>query len=416
MWVAELNRRRLVDVLEDREIGDLELRRTSKLEPVSGDLAGIYWGVSPKKHFEWPAAIVVQDEWLTDFLAWSSTYVGGARPLSAFCRVISSSDAALSQGAAGFPGLGAAQNACIGLVLGELRMLAGPGSDRVRLSFLAHRATHAFAIARGIAVYGAAFPAARVSEAWRQTRRRSDASGRIAEPLLAPWAAIAGLLPKGIPLDAPVDPGIRTACQEVSRRGEVSGSTWERLTEGHDWLRHAHRDTAGSRESRVAYVERALDALRGVRPSLATAFIGAYLLSRVSPGSFDHAHLVMPSALYQTLPWYGLLAGLHGKFVLADQGPLRHLLLRELQRKVSLDDYPDCDSNFEEYRMTGRVASEDSKHHASSIEVLPGVSVIVQPVSHAPRGESSSGGTGTTVQQDLFDQRRADSDSPPRRR
>lgn len=396
MWIARVTRRQLVDVLEDRDTSRLDLNQTGKATPTLKDEIALLWRVSPKRHFELPVVIVVPDEHMGDFLAWSGTYLGGTNPVSAFCRVLATSDMRLAQKASTYPALGNAQNAAIGLILGELQMLAGPHHAALRHAFMAHRASHAFAIARGIAVYGPEAPVSRLSSAWKNTRWRTETAAIADELLLAPWSAIAELLPSRLRLTTPVNPLISRACQEVGRAGELAPNTWEELTSAFSWLRHAQHETTGPRESRVAFTEAALAALGSSDESVA-AFLGGYLLSRVSPGSFDHAHLVTPATSPRALPWYGLLAGLHYGFSLAEGGPLRHLLLRDLMQKVSLDDYPDCDSNYDEWRLTGRVAIESNMRGGHAIEVLPGVCVVAQQVeprrSRKDENVAESGGT-----------------------
>ena len=383
MRYSDLTRREIIDLFHDESAAFLKLHPCRKLEPHPSKEARLFWRASPKRRFEPPVAIVVNDDRYYDFIAWAGTYLGGMRPLTAICRVLSSSEAILTWKLAKHPSLGRAQNACVGLILGEFHMLTGLRSRHFADRHDVYKATHAFAIARSIALYGSHAPLTIVGDAWKFIRSNTDAASYADDVLRAPWSAIASVLPEGLELLGSVHPDVATACKEVRSSGDISETTWRQLASSFPSVYLDRGLAAGSRENRVLFAEEVLRSLPVGKKHFLADFVGGYVLSRIDPGSFDHAHLVTDPRALATLPWYGVLAGLHPRFSLASSSSVKHLLGRDLSRAVALDDYPDCDIGATELPVAIKHWLRRGVFPShTQVEIIPGLNLIVHHRPH----------------------------------
>ena len=100
MQFTQINRAELATIF-----GDIEYSSASNLLLNQGEPGNapdprtvfVCWNEDSQHERRLPQLVIVSDEELEDFLAWSVTFLSVLRPLTAFARVLSWSDYALSQ-------------------------------------------------------------------------------------------------------------------------------------------------------------------------------------------------------------------------------------------------------------------------------------------------------------------------------
>jgi hypothetical protein len=356
MWIARATRKEFIEVIqsgrspasaEARELDSLDLTR------LSSDELQLVWRERPNERASFPALVVVQREHQRDFLAWALTYLASYRPFTSFCRVVDATTASTALGRSGFPTLGRLQDACLGLIFGEVATYLNGMVELRQFTVNACASTFSYVMARAMALkilpaaeylLTAAWPAVRV--ATRQPRLTLDTTG-----ILEPWHALvaiaerggefgsSGLAPTGL---------IADACMELYTTGSISGRHWKLFAPELSRLGDAQDEMRGPREERVMAFERAVASLTAshFRENNAGAFLCGYLASQIAPGTLEHAQLLsrhlatFPTALL----WYGLCAGLNEKASLESYASgLGRRVLRDLLASDQALDRPRCD-------------------------------------------------------------------------
>lgn len=422
MWTTTIDRRGFVDFLEDETAKRFHIERRDVIDSVSPGAITLVWKTDPRENYELPVLAIVAASDRQELLAWSMTYVGPLRPLTAFVRVVTPDELAPYVSPSPSPRLGQARDACIGLVLGEILFLTAGRIYPDGATVHACMGTHSFVMARAAALSQNLRWRPDVSDAWAEARRLTRQREFDLSLLRAPWQVLdqvgLGPQPNAKHRTTAEQSMIAGACEQIARQGAVSGSAWDEvlksLMPGHENL-----DTIrSSRETRVAVVEAALHQLR--HPSLLgehlSAFVGGYLLSQIAPGTLDHAHLIADVDAMPTFLWYGLCAGLHPRF--RSNTATRQHLIREFHRDVSIFDYPYCDIALPELRVAAQGVGQVLSLSGGplSVELSPGVTTFL-PRPHSRQGPTMvrEGGQG-----ELFDQKQRESSpephKPPRKR
>lgn len=151
-------------------------------------------------------------------------------------------------------------------------------------------------------------------------------------------------------------------------------------------LNSALDDVKGTREERVRSLDRHLVYLvkSANRDQLTASFMAGYLTSQVSPGSFDHASLLLPHlpALNSSILWYGLSAGASKEAQLKKYAlGLGRRVLRDLLRSESLYDRPTCDIAISELEVLMRGEGGQAADLKSSVQGLLDVEIAPRVTS-----------------------------------
>ncbi len=404
MWSKTLTRREFVDLFQNQTFGSMPgLRETRSLGAPSGEEIEVLWKFSPVE-FGWaPTVAIVESSAQLDFLAWISTYLQTARPLTAFCRVVDRWTAEEMLRKSRPPSLGRFTSACLGLILGEaVSYVAGKREIR-NISPQACYATFSYAVSRAVALDVPADSISELPRRWNYARSLIGSSQLpVAIDLLQNvWGVLANItrneslfsqrhlfgpalhLPKW---RAPHEAIVR--CCEDLLFGELSQQSWFELVQFVPRLSGLRAELSGPREGRVKLLEVALEALRGVgqseRESSLGSFLIAYLASAISPGSLDHIQLLTPllTGFPDVILWYGLLAGLHSRTgTISGVNGLGRRIIRELLREDDLLSAPSCDMALSELEIltpSMRSGSEPRFTSQSSlaIELVPCVNAI----------------------------------------
>lgn len=360
------------------------------LFPIDPQCVAAIWSRDPQENYSLPEVLVAADGQVRDWLAWLVTFAPTVRPFTAFCRVISTSDFLRQLDVLQLPNLGRLENACVGLVLGEI-LSAGDVASRLREPPTASSCTSvlSFALARDIAIHKeAVFDEHELSRRWLQVRKLS----RQREPSLD-WREVVSVADVIRTLlhergrHAASSP-ILHACQEIVDRGEIKSTAFNFGKAFEDAAGEMH----GTREERVEIFERTLGSSMPPHSVRENAFALGYLASRINPGTLAHAFLLAPALrkFPSAMLWYGVCAGLaDNTSVLGELGGVG----RRVQRDLSFDEdfvgRPRADiSAFELEILLGGERTDEfpvSSLSQLTVELAPGISTIV---NWSPRGRS----------------------------
>jgi hypothetical protein len=338
-----------------------------------------------------PSLLVISDEEVSDFFAWSIAFLPTYLPLTSFFRVVPWSvfKEARSTPSPMLPKRG---NILVGAMLGEMLTTAVGRGFLQSVPTVAFESTFSYAIGRALwAGYDEGRMLRLISDGWHFTRQLTGQKPiRITQERLEEvWAIVFRLVGTRFSelfLDARLT-DILEALQGIGESGELSPSIWKRLADGKVSIASVAQSMRTARERRVETFESVMsDLLRDVRDETRISFLAGYLASLIGDGSLEHAHLVFP--LLERLPtamlWYGICASMSPSTrVFHDYGHLGLKLLRLLQKPDDLLASPSCDISLSELEVTlrGNGASKNFRRvHASflRVELIPTVSTVVR--------------------------------------
>lgn len=394
MYGQLLNRSGLTDLLAGKRAAGSQLRELFSADDLQGAIAKEQVvAVWPERDAAGlPCALLVDEEAQRDWTAWVVTYVPLIRPFTAYCRIVG-----LDAGRRFlFPrenvGLGAFESGYLGLILGEVISWdernvvvrrAGPIPS-------ACMSTLSFALSRFRAVYGSAEGLRRLAGRWsdvqqltRQRGRSPISPDRVVQivEILAD-AQDRSDAPSRLPVPMA---GIASLCARLAR-GEVPGIN-ELISLVESPLAQLFGFMEGTREERVALVERAMDIVQKYdRSDESDCFALGFLASRIAPGMLAHASVltrilpVCPTAVL----WYAICTGLcldsklQNEFSGVGRRVLRELCVSELGKGR-----PSADIGWMELEIflgSQRPPLEDfvvGSPSVMSVELTPGVSTTV---------------------------------------
>ncbi len=405
MHSLRLSRSEFVAVMNERgsSQGSLPYYRNAQPDslPAPGELWAL-WERDEKRVEEPPQVVVVSDQMVEDFFAWSVTFLPAYRPLTSFLRVLPWSvftQMLKTKAPASFQ----RRSILIGLILAEtLTNATGRGFiDSLPLS--AFESTYSFAIGRAIALGFDDPLLSYIFRGWQSVREFGEQRTRRLSPeiLESVWNVVIQLANNrnegnDIIRKSEHVAGLLRGCEEISEMGQVSSSTLERLTQGRVNTLRVTDDMKLPREQRVLVFERAVRELVATPTNdLGTNFFVGYLASLVGDGSLEHAHLVFP--LQDRLPtamlWYGICASLKpASQVLTDYGHLGLRLLRLLERKEDVFSSPSCDISLPELEilLRGQPSSRSFRQaHASflRVELAPCITTVIRSIGSRVHSE-----------------------------
>ncbi|MGK3995651.1 hypothetical protein [Sorangium sp. So ce1024] len=391
MFVHVTRRAQIGEVLSGRRALSRRPSRIvhpAELPRLEAQSVAAIWGRDPVDRPELPDVLVTADGQERDWIAWLTTFAPTLRPFTAFCRVMGKTSFERHLNSFGLPDLGRFENACVGLVLGEV-LSSEDALARLRepLTASACASVLSFAIARELAVYR--YPVhdeADLPARWSLVRRltRQRERGLDTRQIVAVGDVLRALLRGHI--NTNIDPLLLQACEELALRGELVASA-RAISPAFERAVH---EMTGTREERVAVFERAVSQpVVGVDAQLGAFSIG-YLASRINPGTLAHASLLLgalrhyPSAML----WYGFCAGLSEESsVVSELGGVGRRVLRDLTASDEFIGRPRTDVSAAELEilLDGNRADEFPVTSPSqlSVELEPGVWTVVNWSSRA---------------------------------
>ena len=390
MWQSTIRRQQFMELLQQSGTGqDISVRQVKQGSPLKEGDIQLLWAKRPDVR-QLPVAMVVREEEVDEFLAWTNTYLQNWSPITAYFRVLSDKEAYFDECVHDEGASELVEAASFGLVVAEAMGQVGEKYDLDRVSMAACSATFSFAAAQEIRRSG---NIGELAERWSFCRRVTGQTPLRLEvgAMLAPWETLGEFVKTArSERGARKQGGNRTwfvkALNEFVNLGEIEANTWRRVTKQFPRAWEAMEPMKGTQEERVAVLESVLAEGANLLPRYREdySFVAGYLASRIFPGTVKHAGLVLrhvetyPSAVL----WLGLFAGLHSR---------RELTLTSLGRRVwrSLsgeEGYlarPRCDIAIRELKVLvkGGMFEMQCKTETPNrlvVELRPGVNTVVR--------------------------------------
>jgi hypothetical protein len=346
--------------------------------------------------------IVVADQNIREFFAFTNTYIGNYQPFSAFFRVLPLSYAIdiLSEkpnrsnfGASKF----------VGAIIAETRsQLGDPRRELSEITIQSNLATMSFAAVGGIVSGATIKQYSELLSNWTRSRRAlaDDPLPIPSEKVRIFWEIVKSAVDfqiggssYGIHQEL-----VSIASSILGGGGDPDPRSWHSLAEGLPRTRLALEKMKDSREERV----RAMDDISNeiassrIEAQTAEALLG-YAASRVAGGSLRYFPIL--EKLERRFPlapmWYGLFCSFSPDSDALVAGEcLGRRIVRHLEGVSDIFAKPECDLSFEEFSVM--LASSKPPRwrtelqNSISIEILPGVSSVFRTNSRSSRKESDN--------------------------
>jgi len=407
MWTSNTTRRELLAIVQGERSGSsLDVRRQDDhilLDDKPAELQMI-WREEPGDRPRLPSAIIVDCAARRDLFAWVATYLPILRPFTAHCRVLTRESAKAGLARTGSPKLDAFEGACLGLIFGETATYVAGRAEISQLSLTACASSYSFAMTRAFALDRTLNRRQEIADAWSQARNltKQQKLGLGVDRLTACWCAMMDLEASGVCQSGAgadhLPKQVAQACQDIRQSGDIDRTRWEVLTEELFEVRASREGLYGPREARVRSVERALQWLSEHKPQdVSASFAAGYLLSRISPGTFEHYGIALPflQALPEMFVWYGLCAGLSERSELLNQfAGLGRRIVREVYRNEDILDSPRCDIAIGELEVLAsgtdaRLDFRTGDRGYIDVELAPCVNVVMRWPPHTTVQEES---------------------------
>ncbi len=383
MWFASANRKVLLDLVTGKDpFSILEIKSANSLEVsfIGRKELLLIWQEKPTVGVSVPDMIWVKPRQIDDFLAWTSTYLLGLQPFTAYCRVVDCDVVDKIVSSRKKASLGNIQGPCIGTIIGE--SITHLNNDDIKaITPISILSTYSFAMAKASALgimrdEGEDF----ITKRWINARELTRQPKRVldAEQMKDVWTVL-GLLNAGSVSKKLIGSyhddviNVFNVCQKLGCANSMSAKTWEILTGKLPLLRKSFRQMKGTREQRVFWFERCSVEIRDKHSNKQTvgAFLCALLASQIAPGSMKYVELLRPfvKCFPSVITWYGLCEGAYSRTMTYDYGyGLGWRILRDLLRWEPICGKPTGDIGIEELQVLCR--SQES-------------GIRVRPMSHA---------------------------------
>ena len=364
MWIAEANRKNLLDFISLRDPFKIfEIVSTKELTEIKDqeDFLVVWQKKPTNLAIPLPDIICVKDGKLREFLAWVSTYISPFQPFTAFCRVIEFSYLNEFIKKTKAPISGDLENVILGTIIGET--ITHLINNNIKfLTPAAIKSTLSFALSRGLYLgYGSEdydFLLAR----FKDTRLIAKQQNRVLgfNIMKSVWDIIFSIViqnkdfrPKT--LFAEYSDYILEACISIKTNGYINRSIWQKLTHNKIDDKAENIDIKRPREDRVKLFEYLTSLVKKQTdiPSNVCSFLCGYLAFQIAPGQFDFTDLLRPflSKYPDTIVWYFLCSGLY------KDSDIRNFnrgfgwrILRDLMIPEDIYDRPQCDLSLDELK------------------------------------------------------------------
>lgn len=381
-------------------------------EPPAPKTVAVFWLSRPNDIERLPRLIVVPNGSLEEFLAWSTTFIPGLKPLTAFVRVISwdefkttsSSERKRSK---------SIESIIIGATYGELLTGYVGRSFLETISTARAESTLSAAMSQGILRGWRAGMLDIIKRNWHMTRQLTGNQKQVSENNLDDaWYIIERLTQeddssKSVRTELV---SIEEACKQIRHGRPITTETWQLISGGLIPSDIQVETLSQPKEKRVeAFEIHTAKLLSAERDTLTTTFMIGYLASLVSGGSLEHIHLLTPfqEQFQGVIIWYGICSGLMpGSKILSDYSHLGLSLVRRMTQQEELFSVPSCDVALDEMKvlLRGEPTSQFFRQVTPSylrVEIAPTVHTIIRwplrPMTDSqPKGQLDLFGNSST--------------------
>jgi hypothetical protein len=403
-----VQKRNFGDLLSRDGLRRLEIRSHGSIDSLFGLKAKpsaliAIWTRPPLEFLGLPEIFLCEDDAEVDWAAWITTYGARIRPFSAHSRLMSSERFRRAIQNERSPQLGRLVWPAAGIVLGEVLSASGmPDTALDTLPASSYQSTLSFAIFRAAAISSEFGDWSAIIGAWEFVREATRQRQRSLDSMTTARICAVALMSdeESIALNSDVgvaDPELIAACRQIIRDPSMAPYKLNRIPVFSDAVERMR----GTREERVVAFELfARDILSSPNLDEATAsFALGYLVSRIAPGTIQHAALLSRFAqkLSGAYLWYGFFAAIESSGerlpIMASTEKAGELpgsarrVVRDILRVEQILGTPTCDVGFSElaalYRTGGDPLAGITTSTQTTVvtELLPAVSTILNVAS-----------------------------------
>lgn len=331
-----------------------------------------------------PDMIVVNDNNIVSFLAWSHTFFPGFRPMTSYIHVatLSEFDAFSSRELHKLDS--SFDTVVAGAIISEAITRATNLNDPSSLKLIPCFSTLSYAFAQGILLGATSSELDLLSMSWTEARKISGSTQQSihSNNLLDIWNILLELFTGDYyRVSSKSNTRILSALNEIKVYGHLSFDLWSSLV-NHDseYYDLFYNLSDSSREEKMSSFRKAMQLDKSLtQDPLTKSFIIAYLASSVAPGSFSHYKLISQYSdpLNLSIIWYGIITGVNpSNDVLSAFNALGRRLIRDLHAKSIFTRSPVCDISLSEIRMLMNSSKNDLGIRALSssstvVEIFP---------------------------------------------
>lgn len=393
MWANKISRTEFVDLVGRIEQGTESPLKADEITPREEPNRGqcwVIWATQALAQHELPAALVVRNDDVEDFVAWAATFFASFRPFTSYFRLLSWRSFERATEVPLHPNLGNLSNAFIGLILGEALTHTLSRASMHAMPVHAFESTFSYSMARAIATGWDDTGA--VCDGWNRLWKVTEQAPRkiALTELNKVWADVLCARTEehsALRQFPPNLTNISHAFSELAEQQKLSPQIWNSLSRGRFDFFNLHQEMSKNRELRVrSFDQLSQELMSREGDSYSDAFLCGYVASLLSDGTLDHADLLFP--LVERLPtvliWYGVCAGLaKNSRIRGTYNGLGYRLLRDLLRSESIVSRPDSDIAIEELQallrgVNGAGEFRQSRSAWLSVELVPHVRALVR--------------------------------------
>ena len=381
MWQATVSRRELLEaVLSSKKPVGIHFEKAILLDadyPLNRDVLMI-WSEEPSPRSVLPSLVVVGDNERDAIFAQINSNSGGPSPFTAFCRVLSESEARLFSRVRQSDGDSTVIEGLVGVAFCEAMIHAGGALHPADLSPAICKRTVAFAWAKAVSNGVPVESLELLIDNWFEALHVCNGAERIPGMKLVVASEIsifmvATSLYFGMPLNDPVG----QLCEALIQNDDLAmQKQWRILSSRLSASISLREIEESSREERGSYLQLALNTLTESDDWMSAALCG-FLATRVSPGSFEHLEFLLQRGGPRVALWYSFFAALQRpRGVLGFSGGLGSRVVRDISRTESIYERPTADVSLAELRVLARggmesIARRLSHSNEIEIEILP---------------------------------------------
>lgn len=339
----------------------------------------LIWEEDPNVNDILPSAIIVNDQYIKEFYAWTSTFISTYRPFSAYIRVIPFSSVSNYSSMLIKPILKNSTDVCAGVILAEALSNLPEKMSKQALNPLTCTSTYSYCMARGLGLglpfqelYNVSQKQSSVRKLTSQPPRKLDANS-----IILVWYVICNLFAntsndKRPSFSVNTDivnklvnqynnanlvkysiEYISEACMEYKLSGEISNRLISKLTDFKIETTSIKAEMNETRERRVVCFNNIVNSSEfiNIDSNIIQSFLVGYFASLLNPGSLVYVDLVTQqlNKYPMALLWYGLFAGLNvDNDVLACFDGLGRRIIRDILAPSNIFDQPQADISIEE--------------------------------------------------------------------
>jgi hypothetical protein len=402
MWVTKGTKEKLLKIIESYKISELqEIRNIREIEYylTRSDIM-FFWQDNPNESgLSIPNLICLPQNQITDFLAWSITYLNQIKPFTSFCRVIDSDSLFfyLNKNKI-FKRNNNIENICTGLIIGE--SITNYYTKSNYFSPIIAKTSFSYIFSRILLNQVTVNPTEEInifSEKFRELFSHIDKTV-IYDDLLKIWEYVLFINDDSNSYSLHFGKNYKNSKNnyftdfifQIRDFGKIKDNSIINYFRDIPFIEEIFFYTnSASRETRVSTFEKIIKRLLldSDTNNFLNSFILAYIASQIAPGTLNYVRLLLPyvKVFKSILLWYGFFSGLYENSQIKKYGDgFGWKILKYLNEKIDIFERPKCDialnelEILNEYNKTKLYKNFNTENKDYiKIEVLPTIDLII---------------------------------------